>query len=64
VLNAIPEVGEILALKRFIKNERRAVCIALWHISFSVSCMDSKFSYNPHNKATTLCQNVGSKKKI
>jgi hypothetical protein len=31
-------------LKRFIKNERRAVCIALWLISFSVSCIDFKFS--------------------
>jgi hypothetical protein len=58
----LPEVeGEILALKRFIKNERRAVCIALWHIPSSVSCIDSKFSHNPPINITTLYQNFGVK---
>jgi hypothetical protein len=52
-LNTVPKVeGEILALKRFIKDERRAVCIALWHISSSV------LTPNFH---TTLYQNFGVK---
>jgi hypothetical protein len=59
-MHTVPNVeGEILVLKT--KNERRAVCIALWRISSSVSCIDSKFSYNPHNKATTLYQNFNVK---
>jgi hypothetical protein len=48
-VNTGPKVGgEMLALKRVIKNERRAVCIALWRISFSASYIDSKLSYNSH----------------
>jgi hypothetical protein len=46
-----------LVLKRFIKNERRAICIALWRISSSVSGIDSKVSHNPPNNITTLYQN-------
>jgi hypothetical protein len=47
------------------KNERRAVCIPLWRISSSVSCIDSKFSHNPPNNITTLpkfwCENFAKK---
>jgi hypothetical protein len=54
-LNTVPKVeGEILALRRFVKDEKRAICIALWRISFSVSCIDSNFSHNPLNDIMTL----------
>jgi hypothetical protein len=52
-MNTAPKVeGEILALKRFIKNKRRAVCIALCLI-----CIDSKFLHNPPNNKF-WCENI------
>jgi hypothetical protein len=59
-LNIVPQVSEVLALKRLIKNEKE-LSVLLCGISHLVSCIDSKFSHNHLNNIMTLYQNFGVK---